>query len=117
MGKGSGGDLGTISTGGFATLYLDKLYDLAKIYRGVAHEDDMVALYPLCAFGQNTVAASIDTSLHAFLPALHIDHLHPDWGIAMAAAANGEQQSRNSIVAFTIIWSGSRGNGLVLSWE
>ncbi len=90
--KGSGGDLGTISTGGFATLYLDKLYDLAKIYRGVAHEDDMVALYPLCAFGQNTVAASIDTSLHAFLPALHIDHLHPDWGIAMAAAANGKQR-------------------------
>jgi rhamnose utilization protein RhaD (predicted bifunctional aldolase and dehydrogenase)/NAD(P)-dependent dehydrogenase (short-subunit alcohol dehydrogenase family) len=90
--KGSGGDLGTISTGGFATLYLDKLYDLAKIYRGVAHEDDMVALYPLCAFGQNTVAASIDTPLHAFLPALHIDHLHPDWGIALAAAANGEHR-------------------------
>jgi rhamnose utilization protein RhaD (predicted bifunctional aldolase and dehydrogenase)/NAD(P)-dependent dehydrogenase (short-subunit alcohol dehydrogenase family) len=90
--KGSGGDLGTISTGGFAALYLDRLYDLAKIYRGVAHEDDMVALYPLCAFGQNTVAASIDTSLHAFLPALHIDHLHPDWGIAMAAAANGKQR-------------------------
>ncbi|MGO8717727.1 MAG: bifunctional rhamnulose-1-phosphate aldolase/short-chain dehydrogenase [Acidobacteriaceae bacterium] len=90
--KGSGGDLGTISTSGFATLYLDKLYDLVRIYRGVAHEDDMVDLYPLCVFGQNAVAASIDTPLHAFLPALHIDHLHPDWGIAMAAAANGEQR-------------------------
>lgn len=90
--KGSGGDLGTISTNGFATVYLDKLYDLVKIYRGVAHEDDMVALYPLCTFGQNAVAASIDTPLHAFLPALHVDHLHPDWAIAMAAAANGEQR-------------------------
>ncbi len=90
--KGSGGDLGTIQTGGFATLYLDKLHGLEKIYRGVAHEDDMVAMYPLCAFGQNTVAASIDTSLHAFLPALHVDHLHPDWGIALAAAANGERR-------------------------
>jgi rhamnose utilization protein RhaD (predicted bifunctional aldolase and dehydrogenase)/NAD(P)-dependent dehydrogenase (short-subunit alcohol dehydrogenase family) len=88
--KGSGGDLGTIETSGFATLYLGKFYDLTGIYRGVAHEDDMVALYPLCAFGRNHVAASIDTPLHAFLPALHVDHLHPDWGIALAAAANGE---------------------------
>ena len=90
--KGSGGDLGTISIHGFATLYLDKFCDLAEIYRGVEHEDDMVAFYPLCAFGQNTVAASIDTPLHAFLPARHIDHLHPDWGIALAAAANGEER-------------------------
>jgi rhamnose utilization protein RhaD (predicted bifunctional aldolase and dehydrogenase)/NAD(P)-dependent dehydrogenase (short-subunit alcohol dehydrogenase family) len=90
--KGSGGDLGTISISGFATLYLDKFCDLAKIYRGPEHEDDMVKFYPLCAFGQNTVAASIDTPLHAFLPAKHIDHLHPDWGIAVAAAANGEQR-------------------------
>lgn len=90
--KGSGGDLGTIQTGGFATLYLDKLHALEKIYRGVEHEDDMVALYPLCTFGLNAVAASIDTSLHAFLPALHVDHLHPDWGIALAAAANGDRR-------------------------
>ena len=90
--KGSGGDLGTISIHGFATLYLDKFSDLAGIYRGVEHEDDMVTFYPLCAFGQNTVAASIDTPLHAFLPARHIDHLHPDWGIALAAAANGEER-------------------------
>ncbi|MHB1957673.1 MAG: bifunctional rhamnulose-1-phosphate aldolase/short-chain dehydrogenase [Acidobacteriaceae bacterium] len=88
--KGSGGDLGTIATSGFATLYLEKFYDLTGVYRGVAHEDDMVALYPLCAFGRNHVAASIDTPLHAFLPALHVDHLHPDWGITLAAAANGE---------------------------
>ncbi|MGH9615879.1 MAG: class II aldolase/adducin family protein, partial [Acidobacteriaceae bacterium] len=104
--KGSGGDLGTISINGFATLYLDKLYDLVKIYRGVAHEDEMVALYPLCAFGQNTVAASIDTPLHAFLPAAHIDHLHPDWGIALAAAANGEMrmQEFNRRFGHRLVW-------------
>ena len=104
--KGSGGDLGTIATTGFATLYLDKLYNLIKIYRGVDHEDDMVALYPICTFGQNTVAASIDTPLHAFLPALHVDHLHPDWGIALAAAANGQQQMEefNRRFGHHLIW-------------
>ena len=90
--KGSGGDLGSIKRGGFATLYLDKLQGLRHIYRGAAHEDEMVALYPLCAFGSNAVAASIDTPLHGFLPWPHIDHLHPDWGIALAAAANGRDK-------------------------
>jgi rhamnose utilization protein RhaD (predicted bifunctional aldolase and dehydrogenase)/NAD(P)-dependent dehydrogenase (short-subunit alcohol dehydrogenase family) len=87
--KGSGGDLGSIQRSGFATLFLDKLVGLKSRYRGVAHEDEMVDLYPLCAFGKNNVAASIDTSLHAFLPFRHVDHLHPDWGIALAATANG----------------------------
>jgi len=87
--KGSGGDIGSIERKGFATLYLEKLHALAGRYRGVEHEDEMVAMYPLCAFGNNTVAASIDTPLHGFLPYAHIDHLHPDWGIALAAAANG----------------------------
>jgi rhamnose utilization protein RhaD (predicted bifunctional aldolase and dehydrogenase)/NAD(P)-dependent dehydrogenase (short-subunit alcohol dehydrogenase family) len=87
--KGSGGDLGSIQRGGFATLFLDKLISLKGRYRGVAHEDEMVEFYPLCAFGKNSVAASIDTSLHAFLPFRHVDHLHPDWGIALAATANG----------------------------
>ena len=87
--KGSGGDLGSIQRGGFATLFLEKLVSLKSRYRGVAHEDEMVEFYPLCAFGKNNVAASIDTSLHAFLPFRHVDHLHPDWGIAMAATANG----------------------------
>src|SRR6266487_2140907 len=90
--KGSGGDLGSIKRGGFATLDLDKLQGLRHIYRGAAHEDEMVALYPLCAFGSNAVAASIDTPLHGFLPWPHIDHLHPDWGIALAAAANGRDK-------------------------
>jgi rhamnulose-1-phosphate aldolase/alcohol dehydrogenase len=90
--KGSGGDIGSITTSGFATLYLDKVLALSSRYRGVAWEDEMVNLYPLCAFGKNSVAASIDTPLHAFLPFAHVDHLHPDWGIALAAAANGQSK-------------------------
>jgi rhamnose utilization protein RhaD (predicted bifunctional aldolase and dehydrogenase)/NAD(P)-dependent dehydrogenase (short-subunit alcohol dehydrogenase family) len=88
--KGSGGDLGSIKRAGFATLYMDKLLALEKAYRGVDLEDEMVEMYPLCTFGNNPVAASIDTPLHGFLPFLHVDHLHPDWGIALAASANGK---------------------------
>jgi len=87
--KGSGGDLRSMGTSGFAVLYLDKLERLIDRYRGEAHEDEMVALYPYCAFGENRVATSIDTPLHAFLPFPHVDHLHPDWAIALAASANG----------------------------
>jgi rhamnose utilization protein RhaD (predicted bifunctional aldolase and dehydrogenase)/NAD(P)-dependent dehydrogenase (short-subunit alcohol dehydrogenase family) len=87
--KGSGGDLRSIEASGFAILYLGKLEQLIARYRGEAHEDEMVALYPLCAFGENHVAASIDTPLHAFLPFAHVDHLHPDRAIALAASANG----------------------------
>jgi len=90
--KGSGGDLRSIGAAGFALLYLDKLEALIARYRGEAHEDEMVALYPLCAFGENRVAASIDTPLHAFLPFPHVDHLHPDWAIALAASANGAKK-------------------------
>ena len=72
--KGSGGDLGSISESGFALLYLDRLDQLKRLYRGEAHEDEMVGYYPLSAFGQNRVAASIDTPLHAFLPFPHVDH-------------------------------------------
>jgi rhamnose utilization protein RhaD (predicted bifunctional aldolase and dehydrogenase) len=87
--KGSGGDLRSITASGFAVLYLDKLEALIARYRGEAYEDEMVPFYPLCAFGENRVAASIDTPLHAFLPFPHVDHLHPDWAIALAASANG----------------------------
>jgi rhamnose utilization protein RhaD (predicted bifunctional aldolase and dehydrogenase)/NAD(P)-dependent dehydrogenase (short-subunit alcohol dehydrogenase family) len=90
--KGSGGDLGSIKRSGFATLYQDKVLALEKSYRGVEFEDDIVALYPLAAFRANPVAASIDTPLHAFLPFPHVDHLHPDWGIALAASANGDRK-------------------------
>ncbi len=90
--KGSGGDLGSINESGFALLYLDRLEQLKSLYRGEAHEDEMVRYYPLSSFGENRVAASIDTPLHAFLPARHVDHLHPDWAIAIAASANGKQK-------------------------
>ena len=90
--KGSGGDLRSISASGFALLYLDKLDSLVARYKGEAFEDEMVGFYPLCAFGENRVAASIDTPLHAFLPFPHVDHLHPDWAIALAASANGAQK-------------------------
>jgi rhamnulose-1-phosphate aldolase/alcohol dehydrogenase len=87
--KGSGGDLGSITEGGFALLYLDKLERLKARYRGEAFEDEMVKYYPPAAFGESRVAASIDTPLHAFIPTPHVDHLHPDWAIALAASANG----------------------------
>lgn len=90
--KGSGGDLGSISEAGFALLYLDRVEQLKELYRGEEHEDEMVSYYPLSAFGANRVAASIDTPLHAFLPFAHVDHLHPDWAIALAASANGRQK-------------------------
>src|SRR5205823_5727753 len=90
--KGSGGDLGSITEAGFALLYLDRLEALKGLYRGEPFEDDMVHYYPLSAFGENRVAASIDTPLHAFLPFPHVDHLHPDWAIALAASANGKRK-------------------------
>lgn len=104
--KGSGGDIGSIQRKGFAALYLDKLHALAERYQGVDTEDAMVEMYPLCAFGNNTVAASIDTPLHAFLPFQHVDHLHPDWGIALAAAANGREKMEefNRTYLHKLIW-------------
>jgi hypothetical protein len=90
--KGSGGDLGSIKETGFALLYMDRLNELKGRYLGEAHEDSMVSFYPLSAFGENRVAASIDTPLHAFLPFAHVDHLHPDWAIAIAASANGKEK-------------------------
>ena len=104
--KGSGGDLGSMKRTGFATLYLDKLRALERVYQGPEHEDDMVALYALCAFGGNPVAASIDTPLHGFLPFPHVDHLHPDWAIALAAAANGKAKMEefNHDFGHALVW-------------
>ena len=104
--KGSGGDLGSMKRSGFATLYQDRVLALEKQYQGVALEDAMVELYPLCTFGRNSVAASIDTPLHAFLPFPHVDHLHPDWAIAMAAAANGKikMEEFNREFGHKLVW-------------
>jgi rhamnulose-1-phosphate aldolase/alcohol dehydrogenase len=104
--KGSGGDLGSIRRAGFATLYQQKLLALESRYRGVAEEDAMADMYPLCTFGRNPVAASIDTPLHGYLPFPHVDHLHPDWGIALAAAANGREKMHEFNAAFghRLVW-------------
>ncbi len=104
--KGSGGDLGSIKDGGFAILGLERLHQLRNIYRGEAYEDEMVGYYPLAAIGDNRVAASIDTPLHAFLPFPHIDHLHPDWAIAIAASANGKRKLEEFNAEFgrRIVW-------------
>jgi rhamnose utilization protein RhaD (predicted bifunctional aldolase and dehydrogenase)/NAD(P)-dependent dehydrogenase (short-subunit alcohol dehydrogenase family) len=104
--KGSGGDLGSIQRSGFATLYLDKLLALENLYAGAEREDEMVEYYPLCTFGLNPVAASIDTPLHGFLPYPHVDHLHPDCAIALAAAANGREKMEafNRLYGHSLVW-------------
>lgn len=100
--KGSGGDLGSMKRDGLATLYLDKLLALEGLYRGVEHEDEMVDYLPHCTFGLNPRAASIDTPLHGYLPFAHVDHVHPDAVIALAASTGGETATRE-------IWGGTVG--------
>src|SRR6202021_1772789 len=91
--KGSGGDLGSMKRTGFATLYQQKLLSLERSYKGVDTEDDIASTYAIAAIRNNPVAASIDTPLHGFLPFPHVDHLHPDCGIALAAASNGKTKT------------------------
>ena len=92
--KGSGGDVGTMKRDGFATLYQDRLEQLRGIYRGEAQEDEMVGYLPHCTFDLNPRAASIDTPLHAYLPYAHVDHMHPDAVIAIAATRNSREITR-----------------------
>jgi rhamnulose-1-phosphate aldolase/alcohol dehydrogenase len=101
--KGSGGDLGTLKKSGLAALYVDKLRNLKNIYRGLAHEDEMVELFNHCIYDLQSKAPSIDTPLHGFLPFKHIDHLHPDAAIAIAAAKDGEQITKE-LFGGTIGW-------------
>jgi len=100
--KGSGGDLGSMQLGGFSTLYQEKLLGLENKYRGVQYEDEMVDYLPHCTFDLNPRAASIDTPLHAYLAFKHIDHVHPDAIIALAASSGGEQTTQE-------IWGGKVG--------
>jgi rhamnulose-1-phosphate aldolase/alcohol dehydrogenase len=88
--KGSGGDIGSMKLDGFSTLYMDKLLSLKSIYRGLEHEDEMVALYNHCTFNLNPRATSIDTTLHGFAPHRHVDHVHADAVIAIAASENAK---------------------------
>src|SRR5271166_4042348 len=92
--KGSGGDIGSMKLDGFSTLYLDKLLSLRSSYRGLAHEDEMVALFNHCTFNLNPRATSIDTPLHGFVPHPHVDHVHADAVIAIAASENAEALTR-----------------------
>lgn len=89
--KGSGGDLGTLKKSGLAALYVDRLRSLKNIYKGIEHEDEMVELFNHCIYDLASKAPSIDTPLHGFLPFKHIDHLHPDAAIAIAAAKDGKK--------------------------
>ncbi|MDH4296892.1 MAG: bifunctional aldolase/short-chain dehydrogenase [Cyclobacteriaceae bacterium] len=89
--KGSGGDIGTLKRSGLAALYVDRLLALKNIYRGIEHEDEMVELFYHCIYDLASKAPSIDTALHGFLPFKHIDHLHPDAAIAIAAAKDGKK--------------------------
>ncbi|MFI0898078.1 bifunctional aldolase/short-chain dehydrogenase [Streptomyces sp. NPDC020983] len=89
--KGSGGDLGTLTEPGLAVLRLDRLRALADVYPGVEREDEMVAAFDYCLHGRGGAAPSIDTAMHGLVGAAHVDHLHPDSGIALACAADGEK--------------------------
>lgn len=97
--KGSGGDIGTLTKAGLAGLYVDKLRALKGIYRGLEFEDEMVELFNHCIYDLKSKAPSIDTPLHSFLPFKHIDHLHPDAAIAIAAAKDGEKITQD-------LWNG-----------
>jgi rhamnulose-1-phosphate aldolase/alcohol dehydrogenase len=92
--KGSGGDLGTLTEGGLAVLRLDRLRSLVAVYPGVEREDDMVAAFDYCLHGRGGAAPSIDTAMHGLVDAAHVDHLHPDSGIALATATDGEALTR-----------------------
>ena len=94
--KGSGGDIGSMKLDGFSTLYLDKLLSLKSVYRGLAHEDEMVALFNHCTFNLNPRATSIDTPLHGFVPHAHVDHVHADAVIAIAASENAEELTQEA---------------------
>ena len=100
--KGSGGDIGSMKLDGFATLYQDKLLSLEDHYGGEQDDDKMVGYLPHCTFNLNGRAASIDTPLHSLLPFAHVDHVHPDAIIALAASSGGEQATRE-------IWGGKIG--------
>ena len=114
--KGSGGDLGSMKLDGFSTLYLDKLRALQAIYRGPEHEDEMVGYLPHCTFNLNARAASIDTPLHAYLPFKHVDHMHPDAVIAIAAMENSRALTQ-TIFGGSVGWLPWRRPGFELGMQ
>ncbi|NAS26017.1 bifunctional aldolase/short-chain dehydrogenase [Herbidospora sp. NEAU-GS84] len=114
--KGSGGDLGTLTEAGLAVLRLDRLRALTGVYPGAEREDEMVAMFDHCAFGKGGAAPSIDTTMHGLLDAAHVDHLHPDAGIAIATAADGEELTRR-IYGDRVVWVPWRRPGFQLGLD
>lgn len=114
--KGSGGDLGTLTEAGLAVLRLDRLRAMVDVYPGEAREDEMVAAFDFCLHGRGGAAPSIDTAMHGLVPAAHVDHLHPDSGIAIATAADGEQLTKD-IFGEKVIWIPWRRPGFQLGLD
>jgi rhamnulose-1-phosphate aldolase/alcohol dehydrogenase len=114
--KGSGGDLGTLTADGLAVLRLDRLRALTGVYRGPEHEDEMVAAFDFCLYGKGGAAPSIDTAMHGLVEAAHVDHLHPDAGIALAAAADGEALTR-ACFGDRVVWVPWRRPGFQLGLD
>jgi rhamnulose-1-phosphate aldolase/alcohol dehydrogenase len=114
--KGSGGDLGTLTAAGLAVLRLDRLRALTSVYQGVEHEDEMVAAFDFCLHGKGGAAPSIDTAMHGLVEAAHVDHLHPDAGIAFATAADGAKLTRDCF-GDRVIWVPWRRPGFQLGLD
>ncbi|MFD5778648.1 bifunctional aldolase/short-chain dehydrogenase [Streptomyces sp. NPDC126933] len=114
--KGSGGDLGTLTAGGLAALRVDRLRALMGVYPGVAREDEMVAAFDYCLHGKGGAAPSIDTAMHGLVDAPHVDHLHPDSGIALACAADGEKLTAECF-GDTVVWVPWRRPGFQLGLD
>src|SRR5213080_3757753 len=114
--KGSGGDLGTLVETGLAVLRLDRLRALAEVYPGVEREDEMVAAFDYCLHGKGGAAPSIDTAMHGLVDAAHVDHLHPDAGIAIATAADGEALTKE-VFGDRVVWVPWRRPGFQLGLD
>ncbi len=114
--KGSGGDLGTLTEAGLAVLRLDRMRSLVDVYPGVEREDEMVAAFDYCLFGKGGAAPSIDTAMHGLVDAAHVDHLHPDSGIAIATAADGEKLTE-VIFGDKVVWVPWRRPGFQLGLD
>lgn len=114
--KGSGGDLGTLTEGGLAVLRLDRLRAMVEVYPGVEREDEMVAAFDFCAHGKGGAAPSIDTAMHGLVDAAHVDHLHPDSGIAIATAADGEKLTAECF-GDSVVWVPWRRPGFQLGLD
>src|SRR5918999_5187234 len=114
--KGSGGDLGTLVETGLAVLRLDRLRALVDVYPGVEREDEMVAAFDYCRHGTGGAAPSIDTAMHGLVDAAHVDHLHPDAGIAIATAADGERLTKE-VFGNRVVWVPWRRPGFQLGLD